>query len=41
MREVLSLMIKELNIKWPTKRAILSSKDKDNLSFAEYKRKFL
>ena len=32
---------KELKIKWPTKKAILSIKDKDNLSFSEYKRKFL
>jgi len=32
---------KELKIKWPIKKVILSKKDKDNLSFSEYKKKFL
>ena len=31
---------KELGIKWPTKNAILSAKDKNNLTFKEYKKKF-
>ena len=31
---------KDLKIKWPIKKPILSKKDKDNISFKEYKRKF-
>jgi dTDP-4-dehydrorhamnose 3,5-epimerase len=29
----------ELKIKWPIKKPILSSKDKKNLTFAEFKKK--
>ena len=32
---------KELKIKWPIKKVILSRKDKDNMSFSEYRKKFL
>jgi len=32
---------KHLKIKWPVKKVILSKKDKDNISFLEYKKKFL
>jgi len=32
---------KELKIKWPIKKVILSRKDKDNMSFSEYREKFL
>ena len=32
---------KELKIKWPVKKPILSKKDKYNLSFLDYKKKFL
>ena len=32
---------KELKIKWPIKKVILSKKDKDNMSFSEYKKKNL
>jgi dTDP-4-dehydrorhamnose 3,5-epimerase len=32
---------KELNIKWPKKKMIISSKDKDNISLQEYKKKYL
>jgi dTDP-4-dehydrorhamnose 3,5-epimerase len=32
---------KELKIKWPVKKPILSKKDKYNLSFLNYKKKFL
>lgn len=31
---------KDLNISWPTKNPIVSDKDKNNLSFQEYCRKF-
>ena len=31
----------ELKIKWPTKKAIISSKDKNNLSFLEFEKKFI
>ena len=31
---------KEINIKWPIKNPILSSKDKKNLTFKDYKKKF-
>ena len=30
---------KDLKIKWPTKNPILSVKDKNNLTFQEYKKK--
>ncbi len=30
----------DLKIKWPTKKPILSEKDKNNLSFKDYKKKF-
>ena len=30
----------DLKIKWPTKKPILSKKDKNNLSFKDYKKKF-
>jgi dTDP-4-dehydrorhamnose 3,5-epimerase len=30
----------ELNIRWPKKKFIISSKDKKNLSFAEFKKRF-
>jgi len=32
---------KELNIKWPTKKAIVSNKDKKNISFAEFTNKYI
>ena len=32
---------KELKVKWPIKKPILSKKDKNNISFAEYKKKYL
>ena len=31
---------KELNIKWPTKKAIVSNKDKKNISFVEFTNKY-
>ena len=31
---------KELNIKWPTKKAIVSNKDKKNISFTEFTNKY-
>ena len=31
---------KDLAIKWPTKKPIVSLKDQNNLSFTEYKNKF-
>ena len=31
---------KDLAIKWPTKKPVVSLKDKNNLSFIEYKNKF-
>ena len=30
----------DLNIKWPVKKPIISDKDKRNLSFKEFKKKF-
>ncbi len=30
----------DLNIKWPVKKPIISNKDKNNLSFEEFKKKF-
>ena len=32
---------KELKVKWPIKKPILSKKDRNNISFAEYKKKYL
>ena len=32
---------KELNIKWPTKKAIVSNKDKKNISFEEFTNKYI
>jgi len=32
---------KDLAIKWPSKKAILSEKDKKNISFIEFKKKYL
>ena len=32
---------KELNIKWPIKMPIISKKDNKNISFSEYKKKFI
>ena len=32
---------KELNIKWPIKMPIISKKDNNNISFSEYKKKFI
>ena len=32
---------KDLKIKWPTKNPIISKKDKNNIGFIEYKRKFI
>jgi dTDP-4-dehydrorhamnose 3,5-epimerase len=32
---------KELNIKWPIKMPIISKKDNENISFSEYKKKFI
>jgi len=32
---------KQLNIKWPTKKPIVSNKDKKNLSFFEYSNKYI
>ena len=32
---------KDLNINWPIKNPILSKKDKNNISFTEYKKKYL
>ena len=31
----------ELKIKWPTKKVIVSTKDKNNLSFLEFEKKFI
>ncbi len=31
----------ELKIKWPTKKVIISKKDKNNLSFSEFEKKFI
>ncbi len=31
----------QLNIKWPTKKPIISNKDKKNLSFLEYTNKYI
>tara|TARA_Y100000389_G_C17281253_1_gene423060 strand:- start:46 stop:576 length:531 start_codon:yes stop_codon:yes gene_type:complete len=31
----------ELKIKWPTKKVIISTKDKNNLSFLEFEKKFI
>ena len=31
---------KDLNIKWPIKNPILSKKDRNNLSFQDFKKKF-
>ena len=31
----------ELKIKWPTKKVIVSAKDKNNLSFLEFEKKFI
>ena len=32
---------KELNIKWPIKKFIISAKDKKGISFSEFKKKYL
>lgn len=32
---------KDLNIKWPKKKAIISAKDKTNISLVDYKKKYL
>ena len=32
---------KNLKIKWPTKRPIVSKKDKNAMSFVEFKKKYL
>ncbi len=32
---------KELKIKWPTKKPIISKKDKNNLSFIDFKKKYI
>ena len=32
---------KKLNIKWPTKKPIISKKDKNNLSFIDFKKKYI
>ena len=32
---------KELNIKWPTKKSIVSNKDKKNISFEEFTNKYI
>ena len=32
---------KEINIRWPIKKAIISKKDKKNFSFKEFREKFL
>ena len=31
----------ELNIKWPTKKAVVSNKDKKNISFVEFTNKYI
>ena len=32
---------KDLNIKWPIKKPILSQKDKNNMTFMEFKKKYI
>ena len=32
---------KDLNIKWPKKNIVVSTKDKKNISFQEFKKKYL